>query len=113
MENTNMILGQIHELSSNNNFYKQVSQIIKQSQNKKDVGDYPFIKVYEFDNAPSKLRDLSTNGGDEDWIAVVPKSMLDNNDGYIGWIESYSFGCCCVDRYELDSGDTVFIGCHA
>lgn len=82
--------------------------------NKVFKSSYPYIKVYEFNNAPPELQDLSTNGGDEDWIAVVPKSILDNHGGHIGWLEEGTlFGCCCVERYDLDSGDTVFIGCHA
>ena len=30
------------------------------------------IKVWRFEDAPKKYRALSTNGGDEDWIAFVP-----------------------------------------
>jgi len=68
------------------------------------------IKVWRFNDAPKALQDLSTNGGDEDWLAVIPA----NYDEYIPWLESGSpFGCCCVDAYELPTGETVYIGSHS
>ena len=75
------------------------------------------ILVWRFCDAPEDLRALSTNGGDEDWLAVVPTSFLDK-DGYFNvpsWIEYGTFGSCSVDRYDHPdgSGAQVFIGAHA
>jgi len=70
------------------------------------------ITVWRFEDAPEELQKFSTNGGDEDWLALVPKEVMDQV-GYIGWLETGSFGYCCTDRYELPNGDIVFIGAHA
>ena len=67
------------------------------------------IQVWRFNEAPQVLQDMSDNGGDEDWVALVPKEMA---DGYIGWLDSPAFGCCCIDEHKW--GDyRVYIGCHA
>jgi hypothetical protein len=69
------------------------------------------ILVWEFYSAPEEYSSLSTNGGDEDWVAVVPASM---SDEYIGWLESGTqFGVCCVDKYPLPDGRVVYIGSHS
>lgn len=69
------------------------------------------IKVWRFEDAPKKYQKLSQNGGDEDWIALVPQCMA--ND-WIGWLEEGTiFGCCCVHQYTLKNGDVIRIGCHA
>ena len=71
------------------------------------------ITVYRFKNAPNQLRRLSNNGGDEDWIAVVPKNFYEKYSP-IDWLEeSCHFGISHVDKYKLDNGDIVFIGCHS
>ena len=72
------------------------------------VGHAAHIRVWPYDQAPKPLRDLSTNGGDEDWIAVVPYGMPRPL-----WMEEGSaFGCCSVDAFEILAG-TVYIGSHA
>ena len=70
------------------------------------------IRVWAFDKAPLELQALSRNGGDEDWLALVPPEY---DDRYVGWLESPAFGCCCVDEYEHPElpGYTVHIGSHA
>ncbi len=69
------------------------------------------IKVWKFYDAPKKYRDLSTNGGDEDWVALVPKEFVID---WIGWMEEgTSFGCCTVHEYKLKNGNVIRIGCHA
>lgn len=69
----------------------------------------PLIRVWRFGDAPRVLRDMSDNGGDEDWVAMVPKGMAAD---YIAWLESPAFGCCHIDEREW--GDyRVYIGCHA
>jgi len=71
----------------------------------------PPIKVWRFHDAPPYLRDLSDNGGDEDWLAEVPPGY-----GYIPWIEDgRCFGICDVSEYVHPHNPAwkVFIGCHA
>jgi hypothetical protein len=59
---------------------------------------------------PMEIKDLSTNGGDEDWFMVYTDSFT---YGQPSWAEEgSSFGCCCVEEHVI--GDyTVLIGCHS
>lgn len=68
------------------------------------------IIVWRFEDAPEAYRALSTNGGDEDWVAFVP----DSYDGYRpGWLESGGpFGCYDVKSHDVPGG-TIYIGAHA
>lgn len=69
------------------------------------------IQVWRWEDAPEEYRALSTHGGDEDWVALVPKEMAAE---YIGWMEDGSpFGCCSVSKDMLPNGDVVRIGAHA
>lgn len=69
------------------------------------------IHVWRFEDAPARYRELSTNGGDEDWVALVPKEIADED--YIGWLEPGSaFGVFTIDRYLLPEG-YVYIGAHS
>lgn len=70
----------------------------------------PFIRVWRFEDAPPEFQALSTNGGDEDWVALVPKELAEK---YIHWLECPAFGCCDVSDYPLESGAVVRIGSHA
>lgn len=67
------------------------------------------ILIWRFDDAPGELQALSGNGGDEDWIALIPAGMKDE---WIPWLDSDSFGCCDRSRYDYD-GRIVVIGSHA
>jgi hypothetical protein len=70
------------------------------------------IRVWRFQDAPEELRNLSTHGGDEDWLALVPPIL---NDKWIPWLKEPTFGCCCVSEHghrELP-GYKVYIGAHA
>lgn len=69
------------------------------------------IRVWPFEYAPEKYRELSTNGGDEDWLAVVATRDLDEMQ-YPHWLETAPFGVCCVDSYKLGE-ETIFIGSHS
>lgn len=72
-----------------------------------------FVMVYKFKDAPEVLRALSTNGGDEDWVAVIPEELAGE---YFGWMEEGSaFGYCCVDEYDhlYREGFKIRIGSHA
>jgi hypothetical protein len=66
------------------------------------------IMVWPFHEAPPALRALSRNGGDEDWLALLP------DDDVPQWMdEGGPYGCCSVDEHRLPDGRLVVIGCHA
>ena len=68
------------------------------------------IIIWKFEDAPKVYQDHSQNGGDEDWIAFIPKHLKGE---YIEFLEEgTSFGCCCVEEYDVDGG-IILIGCHA
>ena len=75
-----------------------------------DAPQSDHIKVWPFKDAPCTLRALSTAGGDEDWLAVVPHDIEQHYD--IPWLWSGKFGRCSVDEYII-AGATVYIGTHA
>lgn len=76
--------------------------------NKAVGGASPWL-LWPFAEAPVALRALSTNGGDEDWILVVPLGEFRP-----AWAESGGqFGCCSVDEYVLPCGRRVLIGSHS
>jgi len=69
-----------------------------------------YIKIYKFNDDPEELKKLSINGGDEDWIAIIPPSLRDE---YISWFEEgTSFGYSHVEEHMLENGNKVLIGCH-
>ncbi len=71
------------------------------------------IKIWRFHDAPADFQDMSTSGGDEDWLALVPPSYKNE---YLPFLEGDSFGCCSVDIIEpkgFYKGYTIFIGTHA
>ena len=66
------------------------------------------ILVWRWENAPQDYKNLSPHGGDEDWVAFVPKGMIQPM-----WMESgTSFGCCDVSEHVLPAG-RIYIGAHA
>jgi len=71
------------------------------------------IQIWRFDQAPKELQALSQNGGDEDWIAVIPAKLWEDECKYIPWLREGTFGVCSVDEYKTANGDIVLIGCHA
>lgn len=69
------------------------------------------IIVWRFEDAPENLRNLSTNGGDEDWIAIIPPHL---REAYISWIETGSFDSCHTPQViQRKDGSVVYIGSHA
>lgn len=68
------------------------------------------IQVWAFHEAPEELRKLSGHGGDEDWLALVPKEY---SGRWIPWLETGPFGACDVEIHELPDGQTVHIGAHS
>jgi len=41
------------------------------------------ILVWPFEDAPKDLQKLSTNGGDEDWLALVPDKLHGLSTNYL------------------------------
>jgi hypothetical protein len=71
------------------------------------------ILVWRFYDAPKELQNLSSHGGDEDWLAFVPQTICNDDTVYLGWLESGSpFGCCDVSQHEYEGG-RIYIGAHA
>jgi hypothetical protein len=80
------------------------------------------IIVWRFEDAPEEFRALSHHGGDEDWVALVPKTMadsfipmeLDSDPEFAHqWADQgTSFGCCDVSEHFLPTGEKVLIGAH-
>lgn len=77
------------------------------------------ITIYRFQDAPKQLQALNTNGGDEDWLAIIPTHFKNQ---WIGWLkEGSSFGPCRVQthdhpeppRTKQKKGYQVRIGCHS
>lgn len=66
------------------------------------------ILVWRWSDAPGELRMLSTHGGDEDWLALLPA-----HTDYVGWVEGDAFGCGDTSTHELPDGRLVKIGAHA
>jgi hypothetical protein len=75
-----------------------------------DRMDPKCVQVWHFHDAPPELRALSGHGGDEDWLALIPASMVGD---YFPWMEAGPFGCCDVSEHVLDGGSVVRIGAHA
>ena len=72
------------------------------------------IKVWRFENAPEEYKKLSTNGGDEDWLAFVPSEYVDPNGcNWISWLEGNSFDTCSEPQQIKVTGGTIWIGSHA
>ena len=76
------------------------------------------ISIWRFADAPEHFRRLSEHGGDEDWVAHVPKKYLETwlidvffTQNVIG---RNPFGVCDIQRVDLQGGGgAVFIGAHA
>jgi hypothetical protein len=70
------------------------------------------IRVWRWEDAPEELKALSTHGGDEDWVALLPPKFAGE---WIGWMEGGSFGACdtSVHTHPELPGYEVRIGAHA
>ena len=67
------------------------------------------ILVWKFYDAPTELRALSLDGGDEDWLVYVPSKVE-----FVCmplWIESMA-SCRDPDEFKLPNGARVYIGAH-
>lgn len=65
------------------------------------------IQVWPFDKAPACYQNLSSHGGDEDWVALIPKGQ-----DYPLWADDGTAFGCRVSEHELEDGRTVLIGAH-
>lgn len=70
------------------------------------------ILVWRFHEAPEELQIVSTNGGDEDWLAEIPPCF---HGDLPSWMHSNAFGCCETNEYPHPSKDgwIIAVGCHA
>jgi hypothetical protein len=69
------------------------------------------VLVWRFKNAPKWAKQLSINGGDEDWLAICSVYFWNEQNQYIPWIER--MGACDVDVFKVDEKFMVFIASHA
>lgn len=68
------------------------------------------ILIWRFCDTPKEIQDLSPHGGDEDWVAYIPKNYTAE---YLGFLEEGSnFGCCGVSEHSYGDGK-ILIGAHA
>lgn len=62
------------------------------------------ILIWNFDDAPEPLKNLSPHGGDEDFVIVVPPGLT-----LPPWITPWQE----MSFHTLHDGSVVMIGCHA
>ncbi len=65
------------------------------------------IRIWQWKDAPLRWRELSYNGGDEDWVMYVPDGC--NADTYR--LEQ-AIGICTTNVHPVQGG-LVYIGVHA
>ncbi len=68
------------------------------------------VKIWQFEYAPIEYIDLSPHGGDEDYVAFIPDSLIDYAWDFLE--EGTLFGCCSVSKHVVEGGE-VWIGAHA
>ena len=68
------------------------------------------IKVWRYEDAPQKYKNLSEHGGDEDWVAFVPNSI---DIEWILWMDDgTNFAPCDYSDHKVEGG-IIRIGAHA
>ena len=73
------------------------------------------IIVWKFYDAPEELRKLSDNGGDEDWLAIVPNDMIQGGEAP-WWMMTNPFsvsGDPQIVPHPTDKYCTIVIASHA
>lgn len=75
------------------------------------------IRIWRFEDAPEELSIKSINGGDEDWVALIPVDFVEKH-GIPNFLdEGGSFGVCSVDKFKKVYYEkevyTMLIGSHA
>lgn len=76
----------------------------------------PPIKIWEFEDAPEEYQAMTKHGGDEDYVALLPKEYEGVYHPILDAIRADGgswFSVCGSDKYKLDSGDTLLISAHA
>jgi hypothetical protein len=71
------------------------------------------ILVWAWDDAPKELQALSTHGGDEDGIALLPPGMATNLDNVPWWLERMWDTSASATHYQTSDGAPVIIWAHA
>lgn len=75
-----------------------------------DPGD--FLQIWLFEEAPEKYRQLSENGGDEDWVLFCPDRLVEDLR-VMSLVDSSTFDKgCAPEEHDVDGG-VVYIGTHA
>lgn len=72
----------------------------------------PQIRVYYYSDAPQEWQDLSTHGGDEDFLTYIPKERRESELAYRVSQEG-AFGRWFVSEHELPDGALIVIHAHA
>ena len=67
------------------------------------------ILIWRWEDAPEEYRKMSTHGGDEDWVAFVPKELAKE---YIRFLDEGIFDNA-VDNIIISGVGAVIIGAHA
>jgi hypothetical protein len=70
------------------------------------------ILIWKFEEAPKIYQRLSNHGGDEDWIAFIPRHIIMRGVTPMFLEEGTAFGCCDVEKHKVYDGE-VWIGAHA
>ena len=71
------------------------------------------IQIWQWEDAPEELKALSTNGGGEEWVALIPPKLAEE---WIPWLDEFTpFAPVCLEVHEHPKlpGYKVRIGCHS
>lgn len=68
------------------------------------------IIVWRFEDAPSLYREMSNNGGDEDWVVLIPPKVYEYCLPY--WLENLDT-CRDPQIYTISNGYLVLIASHS
>lgn len=66
------------------------------------------LLVWRFQDTPEDWKWSAHQGGDEDWVTLVP----DGVDAPSWLDEGSSYGCCSVEQVVVEVG-TLHVGCHS
>ncbi len=66
------------------------------------------ISVWDFHDAPEEFRRMSTHGGDEDGVALIPAAVTEPH-----WLERLWSAYGDEDRVLLPDGSMVIIWAHS
>lgn len=69
--------------------------------------DTKMIRIWQFDDAPERYRNLSGHGGDEDWVIVIHKSLKD--DVAVRWLIIDQINDWYGPPQETEVGDEIVV----